>query len=237
MRKLLVLLLVLAVLLVVADRVAVGVADGQIADRVRTSQNLPEKPSVKIAGFPFLTQVARGRYQDVQLEARGLERDGLRLDDVRIDAQGVRVDVGDLMSGTVSSVPVDHARGSVLLTYDDLNAYLAQRVQVPKLTVARSGSDLKVTGTVNVPVIDRPVSLSGNAAVSIEGENVTLFPTAVEAVTGFLPSFAQGSAKEALTVRFALRGLPLGVRLDSAQVTDQGIRFTALADGLTLDTT
>jgi hypothetical protein len=235
MRKLLV-LVGLLLTLVVVDRVAVGVAEGQIADRVQTSQSLADKPNVDVAGFPFLTQVVRGRYKQVTVTVTGLEREGLRLSEVRIVAEGVRVDLGDLLSGAVSSVPVDHARGSVLLTYDDLNAYLATRVDGPKVSVRRSGSDLKVTGSVEIPVLNRPVSVSGNARIDISGENVTLLPTTVEALSGFLPNIAEGAAKEALTVRFAVKGLPFGVRLGSAKVTDAGIVLTAVADGLTLDT-
>lgn len=235
MRKLVALLL-LVLLLVVVDRVAVSVAEGQIADRVQTSQSLPQRPSADIAGFPFLTQVLRGRYKQVGLQVQGLEREGLRLSDIRLDAEGVRVDPGDLISGTVSSVPVDHARGEVLVSYEDLNAYLANRVEVPKITVARDGQDLRVTGTVELPLLNRPVSLSGNARIDIAGDDVTLLPEAVQTVTGFLPDFAEGSAREALTVRFSIDGLPLGVRLDSARATDEGLLFTAVGDGLTLDT-
>jgi hypothetical protein len=193
MRKLLALVGVLLVLVVV-DRVAVGVAEGQIASRVQTSQMLATKPKVDVAGFPFLTQVARGRYKQVTIDVSGLTRDDLRLDEIRIVAEGVRVDTGDLLSGTVNSVPVDHARGSVLLSYADLNDYLAKRVDVAKVAVSRGGSsNLKVTGSVEVPVLGRAVSLSGDARVEIEGENITLLPTAVSAVTGLLPGFAQGS--------------------------------------------
>src|ERR1700712_2317384 len=233
--KKLVALVALLVLLVVADRVAVGVAEGQLASRVQTSQDLPTKPSVNIAGFPFLTQVIGGRYEQVSLGLPAIERDGLRLSEVNIRADGVRVALGDLIGGRVSSVPVDHARGDVLLTYDDLDAYLAHRVEVPKVTVKRDGKDAKVTGTVDIPLLDRPVSVSGNAAVDVSGDEVTIRPTAVQALTGLLPGLAEGPAREALTVRFTIKGLPLGVRLDGATLTDQGVRFTAVADGVTLD--
>jgi hypothetical protein len=237
LRKLVVVVVVVLAALVALDRVAVYVAEGQIAERVQDSQSLASRPDVSIKGFPFLTQVLRGRYKEVTASAHGIDREGLRLSDVTVIAEGVRVDLGDLVGGSVRTVPVDHARGSVLVSYDDLNAYLAQRVEVPKVQVGHSGSNLKVTGSIQLPVLNRTISLSGNARVDISGENVTLLPTAVTALTGFLPDFAQSSAQEALTVRFAIRGLPFGVRLDSAQVTDQGIRFNAFADGLTLSTT
>jgi hypothetical protein len=235
MRKLVALLIVLAALVVV-DRVAVGIAQNQIADRVQESQSLAIRPDVEVHGFPFLTQVVRGRYKEVQASVPGLERDGLRLSKITVVAQGVHVDLGDLLSGSVRSVPVDHATGSVLVSYDDLNVYLDRRVDVASVKVGKSGSDLKVTGSVQIPILNRPVSVSGNATVSISGENVTLLPTAVTSITGFLPDFAQSSAREALTIRFAIRGLPFGVKLDSAKITDDGILFTAFANGLTLDT-
>ncbi len=234
MKKLIALVVVLA-LLVVVDRVAVGVAEGQLADRVQASQNLPGKPTAHIAGFPFLTQVVGGRYEQVSLALPAIERDGLRLSQVDIRADGVRVGLGDLVNGRVSSVPIDHARGDVLLTYDDLDAYLATRVQVPKVTVKRDGRNAKVTGTVEIPLLNRPVSVSGDAAVDVSGDEVTIRPTAVQALTGLLPGIAEGSAREALTVRFSIKGLPLGVRLAGATLTDQGVRFTAVADGVTLD--
>jgi hypothetical protein len=233
--KKLIALVVLLVLLVVADRVAVGVAENQLADRVQSSQDLPSKPTADISGFPFLTQVIGGRYEQVTLSLPAIEREGLRLSQVDIRADGVRVALGDVIGGRVSSVPIDHARGDVLLTYDDLDAYLVQRVEVPKVTVKRDGQDVKVTGTVEIPLINRPVSVSGNAAVDVSGDEVTIRPTAVQALTGFLPGIAQAPAREALTVRFTIKGLPLGVRLDGATLTDEGIRFTALADGVTLD--
>lgn len=234
--RLLVALLIVLGILVVVDRVAVRVAESQIAARVQDSQSLTGRPDVAILGFPFLTQVLRGRYKQATATVSGLERDGLRLTEIRIDAEGVRVDLGDLLSGTVDTVPVDHASGSVLVSYEDLNAYLATRVQVPKVTVKRANSAVKVTGSVEIPVLGRSLSLSGDARVDVDGENVTIRPTAVEAVTGFLPGFAEAPAREALTVRFAIRGLPFGVELESAEVTEDGVLFTAKADGVTLDT-
>ena len=37
-------------------------------------------------------------------------------------------------------------------------------------------------------------------------------------------------------MRFAIKGLPFGVELDSARVTEKGVLFAAKGDDLTLDT-
>ena len=75
----LIVLLAVLLVLVVVDRVAVGIAEDQIADRVQESQSAGQQALVDIAGFPFLTQVIRGRYKQVTVDVNGLERDGLRL--------------------------------------------------------------------------------------------------------------------------------------------------------------
>src|SRR5437660_166996 len=54
MRKLLIGLAVLVVLLVVADRISVAVAENQISDRLSSAYGLPDKPGVTITGLPGL---------------------------------------------------------------------------------------------------------------------------------------------------------------------------------------
>jgi LmeA-like phospholipid-binding len=57
MRKLLFALLAVVVLLIAADRVAGAVAERKASDRVASAYGLPAKPGVRIAAFPFPTQV------------------------------------------------------------------------------------------------------------------------------------------------------------------------------------
>ena len=55
MRKLLLGVIILAVLLVAADRISAAVAENQISDRLTSAYGLAGKPGVTITGFPFLT--------------------------------------------------------------------------------------------------------------------------------------------------------------------------------------
>lgn len=57
LRILLIVVVVLGGLFVLADRLAVHFAEGEAADKLRTSENLASTPDVSIKGFPFLTQV------------------------------------------------------------------------------------------------------------------------------------------------------------------------------------
>ena len=60
--------LVLVALFVVLDRVTVAYAENQAAQQMQ-SQGFPTRPDVTIKGFPFLTQVAAKRLNDVHITA------------------------------------------------------------------------------------------------------------------------------------------------------------------------
>src|SRR5438045_2962768 len=73
-----------ALLLVVADRggqIAIErVVAGQLQDKLRS----PKEPSVDIAGFPFLPQLITRDFDDVTLSVRDADAGGVRV--ARIDA-------------------------------------------------------------------------------------------------------------------------------------------------------
>ena len=69
MFRLLKVLLVLAVLALVVDRVADHVAEQTAAGELQRSQGLASEPDVSITGFPFLNQFASGHYERVIVTA------------------------------------------------------------------------------------------------------------------------------------------------------------------------
>lgn len=93
MRRLAVVLLVLAVVLVaggaVADRVVHARVEEELAAQVRERVDVEGGPEVVVDGFPFLTQVLAGRLSEIRGRAPSLVADGLELQDVRVAARGV----------------------------------------------------------------------------------------------------------------------------------------------------
>src|SRR4051812_16409192 len=67
MKGLLVTLVVLLGLAVVADWVAVGFAEDEVAQQLAAKGGLAGTPAVDIGGFPFLTQAIAGDYEDVRM--------------------------------------------------------------------------------------------------------------------------------------------------------------------------
>lgn len=88
-------LVVLIVLLVIADRVALGIAERKAGETLQTSQGLQQRPSVSVAGFPFLTQLAAGDFDHVTITAHdvpiGNSTRTLAVDTLRVDLRQVTV--------------------------------------------------------------------------------------------------------------------------------------------------
>ena len=100
MKALLVVVLLLVGLAVVADRVALGVAEDRVATELVQEGGLQGRPEVEIAGFPFLTQAIGGRYDDVHisLTAEQLgQPEGTRAD---IALHGAEVPLSSVLSGS-----------------------------------------------------------------------------------------------------------------------------------------
>jgi hypothetical protein len=225
-------LAILVVLLVAADRIALLVADSQIADRVQKSQDLAAHPQVSIKGFPFLTQVLGGRYHEVDVSVRNITSSGLTVDKLSVRAHGVSVPLSKVISGSVSEVPVDRADAVVTLGYPNLNAYISRQLgQV--LKVGDDSGNLRLTGTLPFPP---RISLSAQAQIDVSGSALTLRPMGVASILAKIPGnrLATSVVERFLTVRLPISQLPFGIQLQKAQVTPAGLVIAASASGLTI---
>ena len=120
MRRLLIVLVVLAALLVVADRVGVVVAENRLAGQIQQQLELDSKPDVSIRGIPFLTQAISGTYKDIRVKLPDVDAGDVQ--DVTVDArlQGAHVSLSDALGGSVDQIPVDRISGTLLIPYDQL---------------------------------------------------------------------------------------------------------------------
>lgn len=231
-RALIVLFAVVVIFLLALDRVALLVAQGQIAGRVQKSQGLASHPGVSIKGFPFLTQVLGGRYREVDVTVHDVTRNGLTVDRVDVHAHGVSVPLGRVLSGDVREVPVDRADAQVTLGFAQLDDYI--RVQLGEVVkVSSVGHQLKLTGTLPVPPRS---SVSVLAGIDVSGSSITLRPTALDASLSKVPAAqrVRGRAEQFFTIRLPITQLPFGIRLQRATVTAGGLVIAASATGLTL---
>ncbi|MEH1102263.1 LmeA family phospholipid-binding protein [Micromonospora sp. CPCC 205561] len=168
---LLVLLLVLGGLIVVADRVAVGVAERAIADQVR--QEIAKQgaqssePQVKVGGVPFLTQVLDGRYERISIALRDVQGpvqgDVVALPKLDVDARNVRASLDTLRSGR-GDVVAETVNGTGTISYDSL----AKLLDRPGLALAEQGGRLAVTAPVDI--LGQRLTVTGTADITVGKE-------------------------------------------------------------------
>lgn len=227
LRGLLVFLIVLAVLVVAADRIGVLVAERQIAAKVQSSQDLSNQPSVDIEGFPFLTQVLANHYPAVRLQARdmavGDSDRKVRLADLDAHLRDLRAI--DKFSGATAET----ASGTALLTYQELSRAIGV-----DLGYAGGG---RVQASSSVEVLGQKITGTASAEVGIKGGDELTFSSirvGVPQAGVAVPDQLTDQFSSIFAKKLSLRGLPFHLQIQNLVATADGVRIAATARGLTL---
>jgi hypothetical protein len=228
-RRLVVLLLVLAALLAAADRYSVHLAERTVAKQAQVSADLRDQPTVTIHGFPFLTQAVRGRYQRIDVAATDLDRGGVRI--ARLDAtlRGVQLPLSEALRGSVSSIAVESLDASAVVTFADL----AHRSGVVGLTIEPEGKEVRVTGRVRV--LGQTVRASALSRVTLRGGRIAVTARSVRVLGQTSPALVNALAG-VLDLVVPVGRLPYGLALTGLSVTPQGVRLTARSGPTVLST-
>lgn len=211
MRRLAILLVVVIGALVVVDRVADAAAQRDVASRIKASEDLSARPDVDIRGFPFLTQLVSGRYDDVDVTIRGLHAGPLPIDHITARLTGARVPFSAVLRQSVGAIPTDHARAELLLRYDDLNRFVS--TDNVRFSSGRGGR-LHVEATAGIAGAD--VSAGADVPIVVSGSVLT-----VDVAGG-------------IQLRIPLPGLPFHMRLNDAKATEAGVVVAGSVDDLVL---
>lgn len=206
-RRVGIVVVVIVILVVLLDRVGVLAADYALAGAMKNRLGTPEKPTVTVHGIPFLTQVVRGRYSDVEVNAKDITAGNVRGIDADARLRGVHLPVHDMVTWNFDTIPIDHATADVSVPYDRLAAAL--RGTIPGLRLR--GSD-------------------GAIAASAAGLTVRVRPEVVNGGLTLTP--VSGSLPASLHVN--LTGLPFQLRLTSIRAGADALSGTARADHITI---
>ncbi len=242
-RRLAIAALIVIVLFVIADRVAARAASKEaVGQVVQSSQGLTGRPTVSFGGFPFLTQVAFGKYTDIGVTITGITAAGApRIAQISGHLKGAHIPLAKAIGGHVTTIPVDHVRATVLMTFADLNAFLKN--QPGHLVLGQRNGALRFSGAFQQD--GTTITVRGSAVVTADGAGLTVSPKDIQAsgggdaggvlndVTGVLGDAAQFLPP----VPVPLPDLPFDLRLTSVDVGPSGVRASAAADHLHLDGT
>jgi hypothetical protein len=211
-----VLLLIVGGVLVVVDRVGVGIAEGRVAEQLAARGGLAGTPEVDITGFPFLTQAVSGEYDDVRIHLTADELGqpaGTRAD---VSLRGVHVPLSDALSGSVSQIPVDRVDGTATLSY----ALLAEQLG-GDTTLTQDGDGIRLTKSVTVLGFDFSVTATGT--VALDGQDVVVDVTDASAGAVDVPDFVLNTAEDLLDFSYRVPALPFGLELTGVQPAAEGV--------------
>ncbi|MFC0008113.1 LmeA family phospholipid-binding protein [Micromonospora siamensis] len=238
--SLFVLLLVVAGLLVAADRIGVGVAERaiakQVSDELAKQNARSSTPKVDVAGFPFLTQVAEGKYEHISIALRdvqgSVQGDAVSLPKLDVDARDVRASLDTIRSGR-GDVVADRVHGSGTISYDSL----AKLLDRPGLKLGEQNGRLAVTAPVDILGAQLTVNGTADVTVSEEGKVALKFNDldaeglpALPLARTLLSNYAKG-----ISVDVPLPELPFQLAVREVRPTPDGLAVTADATNVPIN--
>jgi hypothetical protein len=228
MRRLLIVLVVLAAVLVVADRVGVIVAENALAGQIQQQIDLDGKPDVSIRGIPFLTQAVGGTYKDIRVQLPDVDAGDVQDVAVAARLQGAHVPLSDAVRGNVDQIPVNRISGTLSIPYDQL----ARASRIPALRITRDGDSLRLSGSVQV--LGRTVDAEAVGRVEVDGGRIAINAEQAEVAGVPVPPAALDAAARLLSFRVSPSNLPLSLRITSVDIGDDALLVSAVSDDVVL---
>jgi hypothetical protein len=212
-RRVVVTLLVVVVLLVVADRVSAYVAERAAGNSIESSQHLDSRPDVNIAGFPFLTQLATGKYDKITITANDVPV-GQRVQ-VHLSALDVVLHTVTVSHG-FSRVHSNAATATASIDYADLGRALGVDVGYAGRGRIKAAKTVTAAGrSAHATVVTTPKLVDG--ALAFGGTSINDASQFGAAVTSEL--------NKVFDLSIPLQGIPFHVRVRSLTVDPKGIQL------------
>jgi len=194
------------VLLVGLDFGAKAFAESQAATQIQ-KQGFPKKPSVSIAGFPFLTQAISRNFHQVTISSSDIPEGPVKITSLDVVAHNVKLK-SNFKSGTAG--PVD---GTILISLGAIGGFLKDAGPLAGFLGGGSGGGLKI-----VAHGSNEVQAHLNVIAGVVNANATwrVMSTGPNAITLHLVS-SNGLPPQLLdaakNVRIPLKRLPAGLQL------------------------
>jgi hypothetical protein len=132
-----------------------------------------------------------------------------------------------VLSGSLSSVPVDKVVGTVTFPFD----YIGE--QLGGATVTRDGSGLRVETT--VPLLGQDFRVAATAELALVGREVTLSASNVEGFDTELPDEVTAVVLDLLDLSLPVPELPFGLVFTGIQVVGDGMQVVAEGSDIVLE--
>jgi hypothetical protein len=211
-------LIVLAILLVIGDRVALAITENEMASQF-AANGFPVKPSVTIEGFPFLTQLAAKDFKKVDISASNIPAGPVTISTLKATITGLHIS----SFSSSATARVDHLTATAFISFGALAA--AGGLDGTGITVTPDGTNkLKITAGIGglSDTEEAQITQTGPQTISVK-----LLPSSGGVLGSLLSSFASFS--------FTLpKGVPASIRITGLTLNTQGLTVSAAASNATL---
>ena len=213
-RRLLIGLVILLLVLLGLDRLGNYVAEQAAASTLKSSQDLAHKPSVDIGGFPFLTQLAAGDFDEITITAKDLPvGDSTH----QLEISSLRVVLHHLtVSGNFKSVHAQTATATATVSFAELGRTLGLEVSYAgdgRITAAKqltiAGTSLRASLTTHPELVNGALAFTQTAI----NNGAQLGGT----VTSLL--------NQAVGLSIPLQGIPFHIQVTSLTVDSGGLKI------------
>ncbi|RMI40867.1 LmeA family phospholipid-binding protein [Streptomyces triticirhizae] len=231
----LIVVVVLAVLAVVADRVALYVTQGEVASRVQDRLGLEREPDVSINGFPFLTQVLGSELDDVHL---GINSYAATVDGQELSIHDLDIELDNVtLTGGFTQATAARAHGEGMISYTELTRAYGELMA---LSGNGFGVEFEYAGDGQLLLVLQASAMGQTLDIGevagdlvLEGGKVTLSVDEDE-IPDIGSEEMRESARAQLDQERTIAGLPEGLELTSLEPTEEGLKVTVDGENMTV---
>jgi LmeA-like phospholipid-binding len=255
MRRLVIILLVLAAVLVAADFGAAALAESAVSRQMRAQLGLVDDPSVRINGFPFLTQAVSGRYSSIDVDATRIPFGELKELEITAQLHDVNAPLAMLLGSGPKTITVGSADGTVKIDAADLERLVpeAKKVRIETVTATtlqqavKNGADSSVAdlgpdhvarlvGTVDFRGASAEVAVLATLQLNKGKADIVPVDVRLSDGTGLpLPGAVQRRLLDLFRIPLLTGSLPFDVAADTFEAQDGTLQISGTAKNLTLD--
>jgi hypothetical protein len=256
-RRVIIVLVVLVGLFVAADFGAAALAESAVSRQMRQQVGLVDDPSVRINGFPFLTQAISGRYGSVDVVAQHIKV--AELQDLSVQAQLRDVDapLSMVLGSGPKTLKVGQAEGSVQIPAKAVEKIVNRNgslviddMRIDSIDLAGLKAAAKESGDTSLTSIDpdRAARLTGSTTLPLLGKNDVSVIAQLALEDGkarlvvrdvrfggkALPASVQRSISQMFTISVDPGSLPLQVTPTELTAVNGTLQISGTASNLTL---
>lgn len=210
-RRLVIAVVILGVLFVGANIYGERVAEDRIADAVRDTFSLEERPTVDLRAFPIVLSIVRGRVAGVEFFVDDLTVEGLRIRDLDVTLEDLAIS-GGLLGGSLSATVAGGSVG-VRIRQSDVNAYLKDQGEDARVRLAEGTVRVRVRGV----LLGARRTVRATGALRLRGTTLRFVPERVTVDGDPPPPGLERDARRRARFAVEIPELPGGFRLERVE--------------------